>query len=270
MKKVRSQKSEARSLKNIYLSALIALLGLITMETTASAVLTINANHDHITIDFFYHGSTVSVSGASDTETDLIIKITAPDGHEALKQKGRAAGFLWMNIGTLKFEHAPYLYFVHSTKKIEDIINPEEMEKSVIGYPALNKHIEIIPVSNDEERTKWFNEFIHYKEESRLYAASSGQIKTTDENGRQKYYMQTAWPYQAPPGKYLVTVYAVKDKKVIEKAEADVTVEQSGIVKALSDMAENNGALYGIISIVIALGAGFGVGMIFRKGGGAH
>ena len=238
--------------------------------SSSSAELTINANHDHITIDFFYHGSTVSVSGASDTETDLVIKITAPDGHEALKQKGRAAGFLWMNIGTFKFEHAPYLYFVHSTKKIEDIISPEEMEKSVIGYPALNKHIEIIPVSNDEERTKWFNEFIHYKEDSRLYAASSGQIKTTNENGRQKYYMQTAWPYQAPPGKYLVTVYAVKDKKVIEKAEADVTVEQSGIVKTLSDMAKNNGALYGIISIVIALGAGFGVGMIFRKGGGAH
>jgi len=41
-------------------------------------------------------------------------------------------------------------------------------------------------------------------------------------------------------------------------------------VKALSGMAKNNGALYGIISILIALGAGFGVGMIFRKGGGAH
>lgn len=254
----------------VFFLSLCCTAALLLNCSSSSAELTINANHDHITIDFFYHGSTVSVSGASDTETDLIIKITAPDGHEALKQKGRAAGFLWMNIGTLKFEHAPYLYFVHSTKKIEDIINPEEMEKSVIGYPALNKHIEIIPISNDDERTKWFNEFIRYKEESRLYAAASGQIKTTNENGRQKYYMQTAWPYQAPPGKYLVTVYVVKDKKVIEKAEADVTVEQSGIVKALSDMAENNGALYGIISIVIALGAGFGVGMIFRKGGGAH
>ncbi len=29
----------------------------------ASAMLTAKANHDHITIDFFYHGSTVSVKG---------------------------------------------------------------------------------------------------------------------------------------------------------------------------------------------------------------
>lgn len=238
--------------------------------SSSSAELTINANHDHITIDFFYHGSTVSVSGISDAGTDLIVKIAAQDGHEALKQKGKAAGFLWMNLRTLKFEHAPNFYSIHSTRKIEDILSLEEMEKSVIGYAALNKHIGITPVSNDEERTKWFNEFIRYKEESRLYASSAGQIKTANENGRQKYYIKTAWPYQAPPGKYLVTVYAVKDKRVIEKAEANVTVEQSGIVKALSDMAKNNGALYGIISIVIALGAGFGVGMIFRKGGGAH
>ena len=47
-------------------------------------------------------------------------------------------------------------------------------------------------------------------------------------------------------------------------------VEQVGIVKTLANMAKNNGALYGAISIVVALIAGFGVGIIFRKGGGGH
>jgi hypothetical protein len=35
-------------------------------------------------------------------------------------------------------------------------------------------------------------------------------------------------------------------------------------------MAEDSAAFYGLLSIGIALGAGFGVGMIFRKGGGSH
>lgn len=279
MKAVSSQQSTVNSHKTEYRLRLLLVFVLISMLSAlcpllfaddASAELTISANHDHITIDFFYHGSTVSVSGTSDAGTDLIIKITAPDSHEALKQKGKAAGFLWMNLGTLKFENAPNLYSIHSTRKIEDILSREEMDKFVIGYPALNKHIEIIPVSNDEERTKWFSEFIRYKEESKLYASSSGQINTTNQNDKQTYYIKTDWPYQAPPGEYLVTVYAVKDHKVVEKAETKVIVEQGGIVKMLSGMAANNGAVYGIISIVIALGAGFGVGMVFRKGGGAH
>ena len=56
----------------------------------------------------------------------------------------------------------------------------------------------------------------------------------------------------------------------IESAKADVDVEQVGVVKSLADMAKHNGGLYGIFSIVAALGAGFGVSMVFRKRGGTH
>ena len=62
----------------------------------------------------------------------------------------------------------------------------------------------------------------------------------------------------------------MKDGKVVDQAESRVLVEQAGIVKTLAGMAKNKAALYGLISIVSALGAGFGVGLVFRKGGGAH
>ena len=59
---------------------------------TASAMLTAKANHDHISIDFFYHGSTVSVKGLSDAGRDLVIKITSPEGRQVLKKKGKVGG----------------------------------------------------------------------------------------------------------------------------------------------------------------------------------
>lgn len=270
MKKVRSQKLEVRSLKTIFLSTLIILFTLITTGAKASAELTVKANHDHIKIDFLYHGSTVSVKGTSDTGADLVIKIASPEGHEVLKQKGKVAGFLWMNTGTLNFERTPNLYSIYSTKKIEDILSAEEADKYVIGYPALSRHIEITPSSSADERSKWFNEFVKYKESSNLYGSSYGHITTSAKGDKQSYYILTAWPYQAPPGDYLVTVYAVKDKKVIEKAEASVNVEQIGIIKALAGMAKNDAAWYGIVSIMVALAAGFGVSLVFGKGGGAH
>src|SRR6266545_2464674 len=94
---------------------------------TASAMLTAKANHDHITIDFFYHGSTVSVRGISEPGVDLVIKVTSPEGHQVLKQKGKVAGVLWMNVGKLKFQQTPNFYEVFSTKKVEDILTREEM-----------------------------------------------------------------------------------------------------------------------------------------------
>jgi uncharacterized protein (TIGR02186 family) len=221
------------------------------------------------------------VRGEADAGTDLIVKIASPEGHEALKKKGKMAGLLWMNVGELTFEGVPTLYFVHSTRKLEDILSREEMDKYVIGYPALERHAELKPALTEGEKDLWFREFLKYKQASRLYDMSSGKLYTSDmkkespdlaagKEGKQNYYTLLDWPYQAPPGDYIVTVYAVKDNKVIEKAETAVVVEQVGLVKTLSSMAKNRGALYGMLSILAALGAGFGVGMVFRKGGGAH
>jgi uncharacterized protein (TIGR02186 family) len=270
MPEVGSQKSEVRN-KLIFLLISIVVIAIAAWAGEASAMLTARANHDHITVDFFYHGSTVSVRGISEPGTDLVIKMTSPEGHQVLKKKGKVAGALWMNVGQLKFEKTPNFYEVFSTRKLEDILSKEEMEKYVIGYPALEKHVEIAPAINDAEKETWFNEFVKFKEDSRLYASSFGKIeKKMTADGKEEYYILTDWPYQAAPGDYLVTVYAVKDHKVVEQAEARVNVEQVGIVKSLAGMAKDNAAVYGLLSIGVALSAGFGVGMVFRKGGGSH
>ena len=236
----------------------------------AAADISLVANHDHITIDFFYHGSSVSARGITEPGTDVIIKIAGPDGKETLKEKGKTAGVLWMNVGTLHFENTPNLYEIFSTRPIEAILSPEEADREVIGYRALGKHLVLEPVTSPEDREKWIGEFIRFKENSKLYGGSTGAIATEAKDGKQSYYINTAWPFQAPPGDYTVTAYAVRDGKVIEKVEKPVDVKQVGVVRTLATMAKNNGALYGLLSIVMALGAGFGVGLIFRKGGGAH
>jgi uncharacterized protein (TIGR02186 family) len=254
--------------KTLVACAFMALM--LAVAGNASAKLTATANHDHIKIDFFYHGSSVSVRGISEQGTDLIIKISSPEGHQELRKKGKLAGFLWMNVGKLTFEKVPNLYSLHSTKKLEDILSRDEMDRYGLGYPALERHVEVGPVASEGEKAEWFNQFVKFKESSKLYSVSSGKINITEQGGQQSYYVLLDWPYQALPENYTITVYAVKDKKVVETAETHVLVEQVGMVKSLAGMARNNGASYGIISILAALGAGFGVGMVFRRGGGAH
>ncbi len=163
----------------IMMIAVLALIITFGMANTASAMLTAKANHDHITVDFFYHGSTVSVRGESDPNMDLVIKIASPEGHQVLKQKGKVAGALWMNVGQLKFENTPNFYEVFSTKKVEDILSPEERDRFVIGYPSLQKHVEINPLSNEADKATWFNEFVKFKEDSKVYVTSYGKITTT-------------------------------------------------------------------------------------------
>ena len=234
-------------------------------------MLTAKANHDHITIDFFYHGSSVGVKGVSDAGRDLVIKITSPEGDQVMKKKGKVGGVLWMNVGMLKFDKTPNFYEVFSTKNVDDILAPAERKKYTIGYEALADHVEVSPVDNAAEKAQWFGEFVKYKESSNLYKSNFGKIEMKDlPDGHQEYYILTQWPYQATPGDYLVSVYAVKNGKVVEQAESHVNVAQVGMVKTLASMAKDHAAMYGFLSIGVALSAGFGVGLVFRKGGGSH
>jgi len=237
--------------------------------SVSNAQLTARANHDHITVDLFYHGSEVSVRGISDPGTDIVVKIESPEGHMVLKKKDKVGGILWMNTGEEDFAHVPEVYFMRSSRAPEEILLQEELDKYVIGYPALEKHITVEPVSGESEKDKWFDEFIKLKESGKLYLSDSGGFELTEKEGVQSYYTVFDWPYQIKPGDYEVTVYAVKDGRVTETAKAAVDVKQIGVVETLSKMSRENGALYGGLSVLIALAAGFGVGIVF-KGGGSH
>lgn len=255
---------------NTVFTLITALILVSGFTAPADASLSFKANHDHIKMDFFYHGSTVSVKGQTDAGTDLVIKIISQEGDQLLRKKGKAGGVLWMNVGELHFKNTPNLYFLHSTKELNEILSFEEINKYGLGYKALGDHIEIDPVKTADEKHTWFSEFVKYKESSSLYTTSQGKIETTADNGKQDFSIVCDWPYQAPAGDYTVTVYSIKDGKVIATAEHSVVVEKVGVTKSLFDMAENNGGLYGAISVLAAIGAGFGVGMVFGKGGGAH
>lgn len=242
----------------------IALSVLSIFSSVAFAQLKLDTDQNRVKIDVFYHGSTISLSGATDPGADLAIKITSPEGESKLREKGRV-GFFWMNTGELKFKHVPNLYFLYSTKDIEDILSPEEMSKHIIGYSSLREQVEITPVKRDGEKTKWFNEFVKFKEESGLYSVSPKSISVTKKGSEERYNIDIDWPFQAPPGHYTATVYEIKNKKIVDKAETSISVSQAGLVKTIANMASKNGALYGIVSIVIALVVGFGISLIFKK-----
>lgn len=237
---------------------------------SSAAGLTVTANHSLIKVNYDYNGSSVSLRGIADPDVELVATISSEEAHQTLKRKDKVAGFLWMNVEDVSFEHLPNVYLLRSSKPPKDILSPEELEKYSIGYGALREKAAIEAATDASGGGGLFGEFVKFKENSRLYSSSVGGFSFTDDEDGRKYYTKMDWPYQIPPGRYLVDVYAVRGGRVVEKAETDVVVERAGIIERLADMAQNNGAAYGAIAIVIALGAGFGVGLIFRKSGGTH
>lgn len=257
-------------IQRIAISMIAGVIGLAVLAPAAMAELTTRINHDRVEIKLNYNGSTVSVKGDSDAGQDLVIKITGPDGEEKLKSKDKIGGLLWMNTEEHTFKDVPTLYFIRSTGELDNILNQQQLNADGIGYVALAETGSIEPQAQGKERTTLFSEFFRYKESRDLYDRSVGGIDTSANADGQHYETMFDWPYQAKPGTYDVTVYSVKDGRVTDTASGQVVVEETGIVKTLSDLATEKGGFYGLLAIGVALTAGFGVGIIFGKGGGAH
>jgi uncharacterized protein (TIGR02186 family) len=256
--------------KTIALLALTSLIGMAAFAPAAMAELAANVNNDLIEINLNYNGSTLSIDGDADAGSDVIIKITGAEKEEKLKSKDKIGGLLWMNTDEHTFTAVPDLYFLRSTADPEQILNPEQLVANGIGYIALAHTGRIEPEPSPDQRVVLFDQFFKYKEDQDLYKQSFEGIETGSAGGSQHFETVFDWPYQAKPGTYEVTVFTVKDGQITATSTGEVRVEEVGVVKTLSDMSKNNGGLYGLLAIGVAVIAGFGVGVVFRKGGGAH
>jgi uncharacterized protein (TIGR02186 family) len=248
----------------------VALFGLVALPVHAAQALTCSVTPDTIPITFSYHGAQLTITGQSAGTDDLIVTITSDPVDTALKYKEKVGGLVWMKKGTLEFKGAPRIYLLHSTAALDRILVAAERNLHLLGYDALRGEIRIEDSAGNPADGKWFDEYLKFKKEEKVYDIQEGSVVRQHGVEGNTYQVKVAWPYQAPPGTYQVEVIAARDGQVVDRASTHFEVKSVGITAALSKMAFEHAAWYGIMAVVIALLAGLAVGAIFKKGGGSH
>jgi hypothetical protein len=248
----------------------VAVTSCILFSSGPAWALTTEVTPQNIPINIMYHGAQVSVKGESDTNDDLIIKISSEPADAHMKFKGKAAGLFWMKMGDISFEHVPTVYLLYSSSDLDSLLQKNERLMEGIGFESIKAGAKMETSADDMDPDRWIAEFIKFKKAEKLYEIEEGAITTARGNNGGKYQLDIKWPYQAAPGTYTIEVLAVREGRVVDRAETSLTVARTGIVEKLSNLAFNHASIYGIISIVVAMAAGFAVGALFKKGGGAH
>jgi uncharacterized protein (TIGR02186 family) len=259
----------------IRLGSVVAAAGIVLLPyllTPSAMAVTCTVTPDNVPITLNYNGAELAVSGENVAGDDLIIRITSEAAEAHYKYKGKAGGLFWMKKGDVSFENVPGVYLLYSTREMENLLDPENLRANLIGFDALKEASTMVTESAElqGQDARWKNEFIRFKEKLNLYAVRTGTVTRQHGQTSDTYALDVQWPSQAVPGTYTVEALAIRNGKVVERANSQFNVEQAGMVKLLSELAFENAALYGIMAVVIAIIAGFAVGMIFKKGGGAH
>lgn len=222
-------------------------------------------------IGAFYDGERVLIKGELPADAQAVVRVVGQEREIHLKQKGKALGLLWMNLGTVTIEKAPTVYLLYATADFLNSLeaNPEAMPAWQLSLDALRERIKILPQGADKNTL--FKEFVKLKESEGLYQVRDDRIRYLNTSGHGKAFeMQVTIPARVPAGQYVVEVYAVRGGKIIAQTQHNLKVQMVGFPAFLSVLAFQHGGLYGLLAVFVALSAGLLMGFLFGGGKGAH
>ncbi len=211
-----------------------------------------------IAITTGFAGTELLLFGAVDGAGDIVIVVRGPERREIVRRKERIAG-VWVTGRSVAFDAVPAFYFLASTRPLAEIAAAETFAPRRIG--ADNLHL--VPASRaDAGRTEFRRALLRNKARSGLYGENQGAVTVL---GGRLFRTRVFFPSNVPTGKYAAEVYLLRNGVIIGEQSTPLVVRKVGLEADVFQFAHRQSALYGIIAIAIALGAGWLAGMIFRR-----
>ncbi len=228
------------------------------------------ASKNLIEIGLSYRGDQIHFFGINPVPgSDVVIKLTA-EKEEAVKLsvKGRVGPF-WMTVKQYEVTGAPFIYKIHASRPLDQIISPETAQKFELGYPAVRHKMKMRLVrgeaSPDDEEIVWKG-LLRIKERANLYNIVEDPKRLEISEGKLfKHYFR--FPPAATEGRYRVESYCFQNGELVGYGKDVIEIKKVGLEHWLTQTSQNSPVFFGIMAVIIAVAAGLLVGFIFGKGG---
>ncbi len=220
----------------------------------------------HVSITTDFSGSEIFIFGAikrdapvpKDWPLDVIVAVTGPLEPVIVRKKERRLG-IWVNDAGVKVDAAPSLYAIATTGPFRDIISFTDDFRYKVGIENL---VHFIGETYDEEFKEGYPEaLVRLRRAAGIYFELIGAVKVTEET---LFETRIELPANLVEGDYRARIFLLRDKTVLDVFEASIKVRKVGLERWIYTMAQEQSALYGILSILVALTAGWLASAFFR------
>ncbi len=220
----------------------------------------------HVSITTDFSGSEIFIYGAikrdapvpKDWPLDVIVAVTGPLEPVIVRKKERKFG-IWVNDAGVKVDEAPSLYAVATTGPFRDIISFTDDFRYKVGIENL---VHFIGETDDVEFKEGYPEaLLRLRRAAGIYFELIGAVKVTEET---LFETRIRLPANLVEGDYRARIFLLRDKAVVDVFESSIEVRKVGLERWIYTMAQEQSALYGILSILVALTAGWLASAFFR------
>lgn len=222
---------------------------------------------DSVAITTSFDGSEIFIYGAVKRETpipedsplDVIVTVEAPPKALTIWRKERKLG-IWINTEKVEIGAAPPFYAVATTGPLDEILDPGWDSRYRISLPLA---LRAFAGAHEVEDTVSFTEaMIRLREENGSYRLDEGMVQLVDHT---LFRADIRLPANLVEGSYKTRIFLLREGQVIDVFSAPIDVRKVGLERWLYRLAFDQPLVYGLMSLLVAVAAGWGASAAFRK-----
>lgn len=245
------------------LAAILALMLAPWMGHAEEVVLGLSSDKVAITADF--NGSEILVFGAvkreapiPDEPLDVIVAISGPSSPLMVRRKERRFG-IWINTEAVQVDAAPSFYAVATTGPLKEVLAKIEDLRHKISIPQAVRLVGASPHVSDPQR--FARAVIRIREKSGAYQILEGAVALDEQT---LFRTSIALPSNLTEGDYVTRIFLTRSGKVVSDYETVINVRKVGLERWLFTLSREQPMLYGLMSLAIAIAAGWGASAAFQ------
>ena len=214
-----------------------------------------------IAITTGFQGSELLLFGATDGEGDVVILVRGPEGPLKVRRKDRIGG-VWVNRDEVIFKKVPVFFRMASNRPVGDFVPHPLLSRHQLGLRFLDLPAAAASVP-PAEVTFFRAALIRGKIRDGFYAPGEGKVTFL---GERLFRTNVVFPPNVPTGTYNIEVFLIRDGRVVGAQTTPLIVSKVGLGAEVFLFAHRHAAFYGILSVILAMLAGWLGAVAFRRG----
>ncbi len=236
---------------------LITILFFITAPALANPIIS-GISTNEINIDTKFRGAKILLFGAKGDAGNVIVTVRGPKKNFMVTRKEKLLG-IWYNGTRVKFKDSHSFYSLFST------FNDQELTDGLLRDLELGKNNLKFSASEEikaEEKNEFQIQLVDKLEKNNLYSSGANKVDFLDET---LFKVMLNFPKNITRGIYTVEIYLINDSSLLSFQSIPIYVNQVGLSAKILDFAYQESFLYGLLSVALALIAGWLANYVFTR-----
>ena len=241
---------------------LVCLLLLLSLPAQAEEEIILGLSQNEIDITATFTGSEILLFGAirrdapvPDGNLGIIVTVAGPEVPVTVRRKERRFG-IWVNVDDVKIAAAPSFYAVATSADLSKVLRPSEDLINRITIPQVVRHVG----TNVLDSQSFSRALMRIREENNQYQRLEGAVAISRDT---LFQTRIQMPANLTEGFYVAKIFLTRDGNIVDEYETSIPVKKVGLERWLYNLAHDNAFLYGLMSLAIAIAAGWAASAVF-------